>query len=476
MPSGWFGDFAQAESTYTTEGEDDKDDPTWAVQYGRDPSIDSSFQHSAVLQSDFYHESRSGGPSSAWQTHYPSVSASVSGNNQIENPWRYTPAGWKQDYKPMTTDLSRLNEFAGPRHASWFDNSVGQLDGYGREKTPTASDGRFYTGQWLERSANTTVVCKEPGCKASSTLRLYDAASEEAKLCSLSVHVHPTDYDDDWSQEVVEYWKVNGYITMRGCNPRARGCNATAERPLYSCMNQFNVDKLIDENGTLVIEGKNSIMVDECPHSQKGSSEKNLLSAVAVSTCLVRNKTKPAPGPPRASLFTMEDLHSKSVLKCDKPGCTAETTIHISPAIALNGGTCLMTINLTQTDYDDKLGVPEEVEFIAVGDTNVTTKPVQPGKNPCNDAYKGKNITDVDRIFQLVKGYDVTKMAAKATPLGVLKVTGKISSHVDECGYDGNLLHAEVHVDCTPPKNFTAQPPISASRLLHKVQSGDKDD
>jgi hypothetical protein len=462
LPSAWFGDFSQAESTYSSEGLDaGTQNPEWAVKFGRDPSIEPAYPNTEVFNSDWFHESQSGGPKAAWQTNYPSLTSSIAGNRgNGENPWRQTPSGWVQDYRPMT------NGNAGPSSADWFDNSVREVDGFGRAMHPGDGDGEQLI-MWKERSVNTTLTCKEPGCTARSSLQLFNTATEEATRCSLSIVIHPTDYDDDWSHEHVEFWKVNGFIATRECNPRARGCNSTAERPLYPCLNAFNVDKVVNGAGTLVIEGKNSIMVDECPH------ENNLLSGVALATCMVRNKTAPPPVKKEAALFTMNDLHGKAKLKCNKPGCTAETMVYFSPAIALNGGKCTMNVSVHQTDFDDALGLPEQIDFIQVEGTNVTTAPLQPGKNPCNLGYKGTNATAADLIFAAVKSYDVTELVKKSHPLGALKVTGKISNQVDECGYDGNLLNGNVTVTCVPPANFSATPPASALALLHPPQVPD---
>jgi hypothetical protein len=453
IPSGWFGDFSQDESTYTASGLNAyHDDPAFDVEYGRDPSIASPSQNSQVLDSKFFHESQSGGPKEAWQTHYPSVRGSIAGNHMHENPWRYTASGWKQEYVPVTDDVTDMSPTA--MSPMWFDSSVRQIDGYGRQQTPSSADGRLYADGWLERSVNTTVTCKDIGCVGRASLRMYDATHEEARLCKLAIYIHPTDYDDDYSREHVKYWKVNGYIAARQCNPRVRGCNHTADLPLYPCVNQYTVDRIIDGNGTVVIEGENTHMVDECPING------NLLSAVAIGTCMVRNKTAPVkPKNKTDAVALMAEANGEAVLKCAEPGCKAEAKVHFNPALALNGGKCTMTVNVTQTDYDDHLGRPEEVEYIAVGGKNITTKPVQPGKNPCNIAYSGNKLTDAEKFFEAVKSYDVTEMAKTSHPAGTLKVSGKISPQVDECGHEGNLFYATVVVNCTPPAALLAMPP-----------------
>lgn len=465
LPSGWFGDFSQEESTYTTEGLDSsREDPSWAVQYGRDPSLVSPYTNTEVYKAKWFHESESGGPTAAWQTNYPSLTDSIAGNRDTpENPWRETPQGWVQDYRPAA--------LVGPSRADWFDNSVRQIDGFSRKMQPGVEDGERYV-DWKERSVNTTLSCKDVGCIANSSLQLFNAVTEEAKLCTLSIDIHPTDYDDDFSLEHVEYWKVNGYIATRECNPRARGCNSTAEKPLYPCLSGFNVDRVVNSGGTLVIEGKNSPAVDECPYND------NLLSGVAMATCMVRNKTdnpmlvqgsKNASAPNQTVQWQPTDLHGEAALKCNKPGCKAESLIYLSPAIALNGGRCTMNVTVRQTDFNL---ASEQIEFIQVEGQNATPAaggswPKQPGQNPCISAYKNQSLLQTDMVYEAVKSFDVTSMMRDSHPLGVLKVTGKISESVDECGYEGNLLSGNVTVDCVPPATFSAPPPASLLGALH---------
>jgi hypothetical protein len=456
--AGWFGDFNYAESTYTDDGDyGNREYAAFDVAQGRDPSTMSAYADGEVLGKEFFHESESGGPKGAWQTHFPAdiqsqpnslvpgaeVTHAFAPMKLDENPWDYTPAGWIQEYR----DPGHA-EITGKFPASWFDASVAQLDNLGRQSVPRAGDARSYVNAgYTERSVNTSITCANPGCSGSSSLQLFDPSKEEGKLCSVSIFVHPTDYDDDWSTEHIEYWKVNGAIAAYQCNPRARGCNSTAENPLYTCVNSLNVDHLVDSSGVVVLEGKNSPYVDDCPDNG------NLLSAVAMGTCLVRNRIDTTT---TTSYWVMDQyggldaMQANATLKCAKPGCTAETTLHFIPAIALNGGTCAMSVNLMQTDYDD---AGEGITDFQVEGTNMTSGMVLPGKNPCTETFQGTNVTADDRTFAAVSSFDVTDLVKSTHPLGTLKVTGKITSYVDECAYDGNLLYAVVSLNCTPPSS-----------------------
>merc|ERR1719310_802923 len=145
-------------------------------------------------------------------------------------------------------------------------------------------------------------------------------------------------------------------------------------------------------------------MVDECPH--KG----NLLSGVAVATCMVRPKvTKTNKKKSKTGKGTWVQ---KGQLKCNTVGCQAETVLNIDHAMAKRGGKCTMNMSVYQTDFDDKNGIPEQIDFIQVNGVNITKAPVRPGKNPCNYLrLNGKNLTDAEKTFLAVTNHDVTKLA-----------------------------------------------------------------
>jgi len=463
LPSGWFGDFSEAESTYDKEGLDShSDNPEWAVKYGRDPSLPPSSSHAEKFPSHFFQESQSGGPQAAWQTNWPSVKSSVPGmRGTEENPWREEPMGWVQEYRPMSKAVTNGN--VGPENANWFDNSMRNVDGFGRKMQPGIDSGQKLF-DWVARSVDTTLTCKEVGCLAQSSLRLFDPTTEEATECSLTVRIHPTDYDDDWGRENVEFIKINGYVASRECHPAARGCNSTAEEPLYPCLNDFNVDRVISSDGTLLIESKNSDMVDECPFDGQ-----YLLSGIAVATCMVRNKPQVTVTereyPPFSQLSA--EYHT-GVLKCDEPGCTAETHVKLSPELALNGGKCTMDLSVKQTDYDDALGVPEQIEFLHVEGMEVADAKLVPGMNPCNLLYKGENATIALQDFAVLKDKDITSLVKKTS--GTLRVTAKISDKVDECDYQGSLLYGDISVTCVPPDSYSVKhPPMPLQPSLWTV-------
>jgi hypothetical protein len=479
LPAGWFGAFSEGESTYTTMGDDaSRDNPMWETKYGKDPVMEDTqdSDETKAFPARFFHESESGGYIDAWQTHFPTIKGNFAGNRGGQgNSWRNTPMGWRQDYTHTQVNLNK----GGPIQAAWFDNQVHQQDGFGRNMQPAEKDGKRYNEDvmwmWKERAINTTITCDEPGCTARASLAVYKGYNgEEATNCRLSFLAHPTDYDDDWSREHLEFIKVNDYIVSRECNPRVRGCNSTAELPLYPCLNGMEIDKLMDENGVIAVEAKNTMMVDECPY--EGNGGKNLLAGVVVVNCMVRNKTWHETTPP-PTYAAIDPQICEGVVKCSTPGCTGEERVACSPALALNGGTCKMNISVRQTDYDDDLGLPEQIDFFQVEDVNITDAPVQPGKNPCNDQYKDNPLPESELWFDAVTDKDVTELMQISRPLGYVKVVGKNSAQVDECGYKGNILYAKVKILCHAPKNettgelqFSALPPGGLDELPHVLE------
>jgi len=361
------------------------------------------------------------------------------GDDVFNNRWRETPEGLVQNYNGFKIGMQ------GPE---WFDSSALNYDGYGREVLPYPETPKRFldaAGQaWVERAVNTTVACPSIGCVANATLAVFDRAKEEARNCRINIGVHPTDFDNDWSRENIEVWTLNGYVVRATCDPRAQGCNNAKWRQLYSCLSEFPVDHLMNSDGTLLVEGKLSKMVDECPYNG------NLLSGVATVTCLVRSRESESREEDLgadANLGMASTTFGGGRLHCSSPGCTAIGSVRVDPQIAMLGGTCLMNISVAQTDFDDGLGAPEEVEFVSVEGVGNVVSHMKPGYNPCASALGGKPLSEEDRNFTLLVDYNVTEQVL-APPAGVVRLKGKISEHVDECASDGSLFDAYVSIHC----------------------------
>lgn len=438
MSADFFDDFDQGESTFSK-----------AFFNGRETR--KPFGAGSHAAGSFFAETASAGSRAAWQTFYPANPGHVA----HAADWELQPTGWVQKYSRA------MLGGPGPNPASWFDSSVLNYDSFGREQLPPLGTARrlldAMPGEgWVERSVNSALQCKEVGCTARSQVEVYDPDKEQASLCSLNIHVHPTDYDNEWSKEFVKYWKVNDLLATGTCDPHARGCNATAQRQLVPCLQDLGVDRLLSGKGYLVVEGQINQMVDECPY------DGNLLSGVATVTCMVRNippvrqTTTTTPALDASSLLAVP-VTANSTLRCGKPGCQATSRVDIDPTIALAGGTCLMNISVVQTDFDESVGVPEEIEFISLeGVGNISTS-IKPGRNPCTEEFStGKHVPTADRVFQVISNRDVTAQILEA-PVGSVLVGGKISDQVDECGSNGALLDGFITVTCLMPSGGAKQ-------------------
>mmetsp|Transcript_65689 Transcript_65689/g.212710 ORF Transcript_65689/g.212710 Transcript_65689/m.212710 type:complete len:535 (+) Transcript_65689:171-1775(+) len=458
--AGWFGSFDQMESTDTEEGIDANlnQNPGRLVQFGYEAGYEPPAAGKALSlkSSAWFHESPSAGQADAWQTHFPAAGGSIAGNRGANNnAWRDTPEGWVQNYNPSTL-VEDKSSGIGRQPAQWFDSSVLNFDGFGRRSLPYPGTPRRLLdsagAEWVEQAVNTTVACKEIGCTANASLQAYNPAEQEATLCRLSIHVHATDFDDEWSREHIDFWKVNGLLARAECDPMARGCNASASRPLYSCLQDMPVDHILDPNGTLLIQGRINKMVDECPF------EGNLLSGVAAVTCMVRNKTALAEEAPFPQLSApaskaVPSVSANATIRCSEPGCSAVALINLDPTVAMMGGTCLMNITVVQTDFDDDLGLPEDVEFIKMDGAGSIVSNMQPGKNPCTARFQGNPLSEDELLFSLLTNYNVTEQML-APPAGSIRLMGKISEQVDECASEGFLLDARVVVRCDPPRGL----------------------
>jgi len=336
--------------------------------------------------------------------------------------------------------------------------------------------------KWIERAINTTVVCATPGCTGRSSLQAYNPKTEEGRFCRLNIAVHPTDFDDDYDTEPIDLWVVNGYGARSKCDPMARGCNATAARPLYSCLRELDVDHVVDPSkGNMVIEGRLNKMVDECPYNG------NFLSAVAVVTCLVRGIPEvyaeshglplTSSGGPYSSSDTeaLEGFTVETVLACDAPGCKNLTTFYVNPTVAFYGGTCTMDVVLDQTDFDDSTYSSEFLEYIELKGYGNLSGTVFPGKNPCNEEYAGMKVAASDRNYTVATGIDVTEAVLKGDVgiVGTLQLEGKISDMVDECAVDGKwLLHASAKVTCSPKPDMSVAETAAAVEVAKSLDTG----
>eukprot|EP00929_Paragymnodinium_shiwhaense_P006882 TRINITY_DN110832_c0_g1_i1.p1 TRINITY_DN110832_c0_g1~~TRINITY_DN110832_c0_g1_i1.p1 ORF type:complete len:513 (-),score=83.32 TRINITY_DN110832_c0_g1_i1:21-1559(-) len=446
LPVDFFAGFAAAEGTLE-EGED--------LPYVENPS-NHLFESAPlgpldrpsgtvpeILKAEWFQESRSGGPEAAWQTYYPRLEdAGRAVVNTLSEAGPLTTQ-WENGH---TIHLGKTHEDvreqllygrASPAYkgAAWFEPNVVLQDGYGRREQPSDLASRYFI-DWEKRTKKITLQCKAKGCVADASEQLFDPDTELHEHCRLTIAMHATDFESDFSTEHLEWVSVNGLLVNAQCAPMASGCSEAAlpveQRKLYPCVTDLALSKAILLTGKLNISSKLNKMVDECP------VDGNLLSGVASVTCFIQNKTEPA------KLSSEElQLNASKPLVCSEPGCEASTVLRLSKNAS--NKTCRLTVTVNHTDFDDKAS--ESLVFVSVNTANGTrfvAQNVTPGENPCHTALM-QSVPLNRTTFKAVDNEDVSSSVQD----GFLEVTAKLSEMVDECGRDGFLLDAEASVHCT---------------------------
>jgi len=300
-----------------------------------------------------------------------------------------------------------------------------------------------------------------------SLLAPFNFNTEMFKNCRLSVFFHPTDFDDQYSGESVEWLQVGGVQVKTACHPQKDGCNQTAARPLIPCVEEEPIDLIMPKNGDLKIGAKIPDYVDECPY------QGNLLSAVPVVTCLVApihnvgtEGVPPVPVPLKPVTLLSDNMTcvTKMPLQCATKGCASEIAIPVNSTCS-GLGQCLLSIKVQQTDYDNMDGTAELIEYIKVNGQGAVSKLKPPnGKNPCKTKWSGKNLTASEMSFMALSDH------ALNITNGKVLVEGKISKFVDECASDGYLFNAEATVTCSKPGGKTSLLQKEASAPRRKLR------
>lgn len=448
-----FGAWPEQESTYKEE----LDGVAWASNYDyQQVQVDGWEKRPDNVQSpaggvrpaQFFDESESGFDSE-WQTHYPQPA--LRGSGLRTGSWRLGADGkWYQEYLSSQT----IGRTTVGKAAGWFDTSVQQYDSFGRVRLPNeGSVDRLDPEVWTERSVNTTLKCSEPGCAADTKLWVYDPAVENVKFCKFSLHLHPTDFDSQYSDERVEWLYLNDVTVSLDCFPMASGCNESAQNRMVPCVQDLSIDNVIGEDGTMNVSAKIAGVVDECPY------EGNYLHAVPMVTCMVSAIEDPPvedlppvpayPDVPSVAQF----VHRTGVLQCMERGCTASASFSLNQS-SVSFESCRLRLSVFQTDFDQEDGTRELIEYIQVDNKTIVTD-FHPGRNPCREEWAG--ISPVDDPLLVIEderlaAFDVTEDALD----GLVEVEMKISDFVDECAYMGYLLNGIVELNCTvaPPLDF----------------------
>jgi len=462
--AGWFQAFSEGESTYDTDGELQSFgwDSNWAP--GEDISA-HLYTRPTPMPGEWFQESKSGGPTEAWQTFYPAVPDAM--------PREQPNAGWQE----ALYGGSQATESKGP---TWFDTAVGGYDAFGRPRAPSSHSQRRYI-EWDRRTQKVNLTCGAVGCVANATFpQLFNHSEEQRRLCQLSIAIHATDFDDEYSRERVEFFKANGETVGVDCDPMTSGNTKEAQEALYPCVNELDVDKLIKDDGQLIVQGKLSSMVDEFPRNG------NLLDGEATVSCLVRKRPEWHPAEPNlvpldstlnstlASLFKKDSFSAR--FGCKTPGCVAETILEVGESMV--NRTCKLTVKISQTDFDGDMGTHEQVDFLKVNGKAIKEN-VRPGMNPCKQAaglgqpplntsqlLSGdlSNMSGSADEFLLADAVDVSEDAKT----GKITIAAKISDMVDECGQRGLLLSGIAVVRC----EIDEQQQQEIEAVLHGASGG----
>lgn len=506
LSADFFGVFSEGESTFS------EDAVMGSVAGARDDGFRTDIRSPYTGQAEpaeFFHESPSGGPEAAWQTHYPSAPKNLRGKRDSAlGLWTKSPGGnWVQDYAEQE-NAPRLGNWlqalrgARKTPAAWFESSVAEHDTFGRKRLPYVS---WRSRDEEERTTSGTLSCGRPGCKAETQMNIH-GSGERAAHCRLDFRVASTDFDAFDGSETLEWIQVNGVNVSVDCNPRsnATGCKLTGgTRLFYPCLSDFIIDDLLYANGhnpsAMTISAKISDHVDECPY--RG----NMLHAIPRVKCMmssdylpgITNPHKNVPVPAHATWHDIQNvvhqvkggggsggsggpegsgggageqeagtitirepndnnagwtLQALYPLQCIEKGCEINTTVHLRhPVLALKPSpllidTCTLTVKVNQTDFDNS---------VASGKRREEVEWITAEGNQIGSAIVPGNNACQAQFAGAPLGADTNPFVAISSvdvtddiADNSLVVAAKISDLVDECPSQGFLFDAMVQVDC----------------------------
>eukprot|EP00434_Breviolum_minutum_P014046 symbB.v1.2.012387.t1/scaffold857.1/size218589/2 len=390
----------------------------------------------------------------------------------------------QQGWDPVSPDRMKSRSESHGKDATWFDKSVKQQDYFGRPRAPTPESAEFYL-EWSQTSRTAELSCGPPGCVANTSLKAFESGDLEYKMCTLSVMVHPTDFDDEYNVEKIEWIVINGKEALRDFSPRApKGCetngnltgildstldspdendpsllasnvhafnnsnkshdskkshgntkssvarnNSKSNLPLYPCIRDLPLEGLVGDDGQVHVSGKISTAVDEC------AVNGNHFSGLVSITCFTRPTTTLPPLPATTTTTTEAPEKVKQEFKtkdsahfrCKDPGCSAATVLAVD-VYNLTSRKCFLTIRINQTDFDEQDGTKERIEFVKVNH-NVTASDLKPGKNPCGEAIASGSLRKYEDAAVIQK-QDVTDAITNGLLMVELKITDMV--HVSD--------------------------------------------
>lgn len=126
-----------------------------------------------------------------------------------------------------------------------------------------------------------------------------------------------------------------------------------------------------------------------------------------------------------------------TTITCADVGCTANTTVKPYDVSTEEGQHCMLSVDLHPTDFDDDHGGESAKHWLVNG--FLVTDRCRPISRVCNESGWRP-------LYPCLNGVDITHLINTST--GEVIVSGSLSTMVDECPYEGNLLSGVVVVTC----------------------------
>jgi len=150
----------------------------------------------------------------------------------------------------------------------------------------------------------------------------------------------------------------------------------------------------------------------------------------------------------------------KGNLTCAQPGCAAEVMLQIYDPVEEYVRDCNLSLSVHATDFDDNFEGERVMNFM--GNSRALGHDCYPEVNGC--------VSNQSRelLFSCISDEPVSTIL---TQEGNIKVSAQIAQTVDECPFNGNLLHGVTTVACYVGKladlTTTPSPPETTTTTTH---------
>jgi len=440
----FFSDYADAESTWDVDGEVVKEENGFDDLPGSANIVMSTQQPSS-----WFYETESAGSMQAWQT--------FNRKQDLHDPaWMDKEDGRLiQDFFPVADNPAPARGKAAP----WFEHSIEAYDTFGRPRTPTMQSERYYVEtNWTKMNRSVPLTCGPPGCEANTTLQVLGNTSEtEYALCRLSVLVHSTDFDDEYSRERIEWLVVNGKEVLRDFSPRAeKSCqspegntsaegNGTSGNTSTGNASTGNASNKSNESSTQdVLDFDVPKNTSNASSSDGNSSPINISEFVRAALGMnASNVTKNASNASNTSNATSSNATNAS--KSTKPNASKSTKSNASKSTKSNAtskqsnaskGTKLLAMAAAPGNSSS-----QKAKSSQKAETKSSEKKTSGGTKSGSDASGTAELP----LYPILRDLPLKGLLDKD---GKLDISGKISAAVDECPVNGNHLSGVVIATC----------------------------